>query len=146
MAARTLLAERMWELQIQTPADAEVLHHIGPLHCYHRQELARCLLARCSSKPFFSPVLACKHGSLLLSKRASQTDCNHLDHAFSQAELDFQMAKGTYDHFHVPWNQHNRFLSSVRWVDEGLSRGWMCMAGTAAAHLMQRETMLTNHT
>jgi hypothetical protein len=30
-----------------------------------------------------------------------------------QAELDFQMARGVYDHFHVPWNQHNRFLSAV---------------------------------
>lgn len=44
----------------------------------------------------------------------------------TQAELDLQSTKGVYEHFHAPWNQHNRFLSSVRY-------------GTDAQYNMARE-------
>ncbi|GFH27729.1 uncharacterized protein HaLaN_26101 [Haematococcus lacustris] len=32
----------------------------------------------------------------------------------SSTELELQGARGTYDHFHAPWNQHNKFLASAR--------------------------------
>ena len=32
----------------------------------------------------------------------------------SQAEMDLRAGKGTYEHFHTPWNMHNRYLSSFK--------------------------------
>ncbi|KAJ9521455.1 hypothetical protein QJQ45_008759 [Haematococcus lacustris] len=40
----------------------------------------------------------------------------------SSTELELQGARGTYDHFHAPWNQHNKFLASARASDRAAYR------------------------
>lgn len=36
----------------------------------------------------------------------------------SRTELDLEGARGVYEHFHTPWNQHNRFLVAVPDTDK----------------------------